>query len=119
MTITGQNVELHQGDDRVIIITVYDEDNNILSLTGYDAVFVVYEQTMENLVITKSTMVGGISISNPTSGEIEITLSSEDTEGLTAKTYGLQCEVQDSFGNCSTVTTGLFKVLKSFTHGLF
>ncbi len=119
MTATGQNFEMYQGDDKQIIITAKDTSGNIIDLTGYDAVWVVYDQTVENVVLMKSTQpTEGITIPTPANGEIVIELVGDDTSGLLPKLYGHQCEIQDVSGHHSTVTVGFMKVLKSITHSL-
>lgn len=117
MTISGQNFEVYQGDTKQIIINATDDDGNVLDLTGYTIVWVAYNLTTGELVITKSTAnVGEIEVTTPSTGVIQINLESVDTEILPAKGYGHQCEVEDSFGRHATITTGQMSVLKSHTH---
>lgn len=115
MATTGQNFELHQGDYKQIIITVLDENGEPLDLTGYSAIWCMHVQTLNDIVITKTTS-DGITISNPTSGELEIELEAVDTESLSARVYGHQCEIEDILGRHATVTTGYVKLHKSVTH---
>lgn len=117
MTITGQNFEVYQGDNKQLIITVYDENGAILPLTGYSAVWVAVQQTSFATVLSKSTESGGgISIPDPDNGQLVVELDKEDTASLSPKLYNHQCEIEDSSGNHSTVTTGYMKVIKSVTH---
>lgn len=117
MTISGQNFEIYQGDNKVVIITVYDENDAILDLTGYSAVWCAYNQSLSDKVIIKSTLPGeGITIPSPTNGQLQITLDSIDTENLNPKTYGHQCEIENAGGSHSTVTVGYMKVNRSITH---
>ena len=117
MTISGQNFEVYQGDNKEIIITVRDDNENIIDLTGYSVVWCVHNQRVTDIIFQKTTSLGEeITIPNPTSGEIIITLEGLDTHILTPKNYGHQCEIQDQFGNHATVTTGYMKILKSITH---
>jgi hypothetical protein len=121
MTITGQNFDVYQGDNKELIVTVYDENGSILNLAGYNAVWCIHSLTPEHTyVVLKTTgIVGGITIPSPASGQIVISLDSEDTESLTPKAYGHQGEIEDSSGNHATIITGLVKILKSITHGEF
>lgn len=120
MTITGQNFEVYQGDNKEIIIPVKNADGSAANLSGYNAVFLVYDMTSKTQVILKTTAPGqGITIPNPSDGELHITLDHEDTASLTPKNYGLQAEVEDSGGNHSTITAGYVKVLRSITHAEF
>lgn len=112
MATTGQNAEIYQGDYHELIITVVDEDGVVADLSGYSAVWCLYGQTEGNIVLTKTTS-DGITI---TGGQITIELENVDTENLTPRIYGHQCEVEDIMGRHSTVTTGYVKILKSITH---
>ena len=117
MTVTGQNFDMFQGEDKEIIITARDENGDILPLTGYEIVWVAYNLTSSQIVIIKSSTVPGeIDVPTPASGEIHINLVSSDTENLQPKTYGHQCEVVDAFGANSLITTGHIAVNKSHTH---
>jgi hypothetical protein len=115
MTIKGQNLEIYQGDNKNIIITVYDENGGLVTLSGYSAVWCAYKQTPFTVAIEKSTT-NGITILDPSSGQLQITIEQSDTENLTPNVYAHQCEVEDAFGNHATVTTGYFSVLRSVTH---
>lgn len=117
MTATGQNFEIYQGDDKRIIITAKDVDGNIINLAGHSVIWCAYDQTLENIIIQKSTS-NGISIPTPASGEIIITLEGLDTSSVIPKNYGHQCEIKDSFDKHYTITTGFMKVIKSITHSL-
>ena len=120
MTTHGQNIELYQGDNVNIIITVVDDNNQILNLTGYNVVWCLHEQTTEQVILQKTTSPGeGITVPDPTNGEILIPLLQDDTAEMTPKIYGHQCEIEDSSGNHSTVTTGYLKLFKSITHHAF
>jgi hypothetical protein len=116
MTVAAQNIETYQGDNKEIIITVTDDDGVLIDLSGYSAVWCVYNQTLETIVIQKETGGLGITIPSPTSGQLVIELESTDTATLVPKNYGHQCEIKDASGNHSTVTIGYIKILRSITH---
>jgi hypothetical protein len=117
MTTKGQNFEVYQGDNKEIIITIRNQDGSLTNLTGYSAVWCVHSQTISNIVLQKTTLpLGGIEVPDPASGQLIITLSSVDTSTLATKNYGHQCEIEDNFGNHSTVTTGYIQILRSITH---
>jgi len=118
MTTEGQNFTIYQGDSKEVIISVTNEDGSVTDLAGYaGAVFVAYNQTLDSIVIQK-LLADGITIPTPSNGQLVITLDSEDTEDLVPKNYGIQCEIEDAFGNHATVMTGYMKVLRSITHSL-
>lgn len=118
MTIAGQNFEVFQGDNKIIIITVKNQDGTLTDLTGYSAVWCVHTfNPNHEIILQKTTLPGeGITIPNPTSGEIVITLTQADTQTKIPKTYGHQCEVEDGLGNHATVSTGYMNVRESITH---
>lgn len=118
MTVSGQNFEVYQGDDKQVIITVKDASGIPENLTNYTAIWCMYDTTTNSVVIEKTTA-SGISIPTPSSGQLVIDLDKTDTSILDPKTYGHQCEVQDAVGNHSTVTTGFVKLIKSNTHPRF
>jgi hypothetical protein len=120
MTINGQNIELYQGDNKNIIITVVDDNDAILNLTGYNAVWCMHDQTTREIIIQKTTSPAeGITIPIPTNGEIIMELGQEDTANVIPKTYGYQCEIEDASGNHATITTGYVKIFRSITHHSF
>jgi hypothetical protein len=119
MTLSGQNFEVYQGDNKEIIITVRNEDGSLLNLDGYEIVWCVHNQTLANVVFQKKTSDGSITVPVPASGEIHILLEQEDTHDLPTKNYGHQCEISDAFENHATIMTGYMRVLRSITHHTF
>jgi hypothetical protein len=118
MTTEGQNFTIYQGDTKEIIISITDESGSVVDLAGYaGAVFVAYNQTLDSIVVQK-LLAGGIIIPTPANGQLVVTLESADTEDLVPRNYGIQCEIEDAFGNHATVMTGYMKVLRSITHSL-
>lgn len=117
MTISGQNFEVYQGEDKQLIIFVVDETGTALPLAGYDVIWTMYNSTNGNIIIVKSTDVSGqIELDTPSTGYLTINLGSDDTENVVPKTYGHQCEGIDAFTQHSMFTTGQVNVLKSHTH---
>lgn len=119
MTTTGQNFELYQGDNKQLIITVRDEDDVIVNLTGYSAVWVAYNVSPQQVILTKTSDLGEITIPVPADGQLIVELEQADTVDVTPKLYGHQCEIEDSSGNHFTVLIGSMRLLKSFTHQSF
>jgi len=111
MTMTGQNVSIYKGDDKILVVTVKDSSGNIEDISGTTVNYVVYKFTIGNIVITKTTS-SGISLTDPTSGIFEITLIPSDTENLLGY-YLHECELTDTFGKVSTIFTGKFTVIDS------
>lgn len=117
MTVSGQNFEMYQGEDKEVIISATDENGDVLPLTGYEIVWVAYNLTSGQIVLTKSSNIPGeIDVPVPANGQIYINIVSEDTALLTQKAYGHQCEIVDAFGANSLITAGHLTVYKSHTH---
>lgn len=115
MTQAGQNFQVFQGDNHEIVISVVDENGLPANLAGYDAIWCVHQQNhAENIILQKSTSLGGIVISG---SDVIISLAQADTATMTPKLYGHQCELEDGSGNHATITTGYMRVLRSITHG--
>lgn len=74
-------VDVRQGNTRTIAVTITDEDGNGVDLSGVDAEYVVSEPYDEDeaAVVTK-TDASGIDYPDPTSGELEIRLDTDDTD---------------------------------------
>lgn len=113
MTFTGQNLELYQGKDRTIEVTVYDGVGNLLNISGSSFTWVVYRPTPGSIVLTKTT-ISGISLTVPVSGLMEITLIPEDTQNLLGQ-YNHEGEITTSTGKQDTIFTGYFKIIASKT----
>lgn len=112
MTYTGQNVEIYQGDTRTITVTVYDSNDQIISITGAQGIkWVVYKRSSGVIYIQKS-IGSGITITDGPNGVFEIVLANSDTLNLLG-TYNHECELKDASGNISTIFTGYFKVTTS------
>lgn len=112
MTYAGQNFEMYLGDTKQVIITVYDENDAILDLSGYDITWVLYKLTSKQIVLTK-TLGSGISVPAPSSGQIVIDILPVDTENLVPNTYVHECELSSSPTDVSTITTGTVKLIYS------
>lgn len=110
MTSTGQNITMVAGDDKLIYITVYNDDGGIDPITGSTVNWVVFRQN-GTIVITKATP--DIDLDTPSDGVLLITLVPADTENLLGN-YFHECEVIDSGNRTSTVTKGFFKVERSY-----
>jgi hypothetical protein len=113
MTYTGQNLEVYQGKDRIIEVTVYDGYGAPLNITGSDFTWVVYRPTPGNIVLTKTTT-SGINLTVPASGLMEITLAPQDTINLLGQ-YNHEGEITTPTGAQDTIFTGYFKVYASKT----
>lgn len=90
-----QNFNLYAGETKKLVITIRDEDENLVDLTGASIAW-----TMGS--VHKSTDDGSISIVGL--GVMEILLSSSDT--ATPGSSKHECRMTDSQGNVVTLFTG-------------
>jgi hypothetical protein len=107
MPKTGQNIEIEQEDSKIIQVTVYDQSNSILDLSGYTVLWKVFKNK-DSIMLTK-TIGNGITLTNPTEGVFEILVSSIDTQNLLGK-YFHSCKIIDGLGNTSKIFSGYFNV---------
>lgn len=83
MTAKRQNFEIFIGDDADILVTVYDEDGDLLTITGATITWVMKTAAGGAAILTK-TVGSGIVISGST---FTITLTDTETALLTAGSY--------------------------------
>jgi hypothetical protein len=106
VTAKNQNFEMVAGDSKNVVVTTPGSD-----WTGATAKWVLKKSVSDtsNLVF-KSTGDGGVSISNPTGGEITIKLDPVDTINLKGSSFYHEAEVTDAQGNVSTVMVGNVRI---------
>lgn len=114
MTRTEQNIDAyHAGDSLTISVTVYDGDGNTLDITGADFEWVLVDRATDTTLLTKSTGGGGISITDATNGEFEISIDSADTQDMDPGYYEHEAEMDDG-STVATVLTGSFGIVGSY-----
>lgn len=111
MTATGQNFDMFQGDDKILRVTVLDDDDNAVDITGATIAWGVYRRTPETVILTKTTS-SGISLTAPGSGIFEINLIRGNTLNLRG-IYNHEAEMIDLNNNHSTILTGIVEIYKS------
>lgn len=113
MTAKGQNFELYQGDTRTLVVQVKDENEQVVSLSGYLVHWVMYVPTTGAIVLDKSVG-NGIAITSPTTGEISISLLPSDTENIVPRIYNHELEISiDPASSVFTVAVGTANILSS------
>lgn len=112
MTIQSQNFEIHAGDTKQVIITVTDENDAILPLSGYDITWVMYRQTSKEEVLRKE-LGDGITVPTPSNGQIVIGFLPTDTADIVPNTYSHECEISSGPDDIATICTGTVKILYS------
>ena len=113
MALTGQNIEIYQGKDKIINVTITDSNGAAFNIASCTFTYVVYKPTSGVIFITK-TSASGISVIDETNGIIEITLLQADTQSLLG-TYNHECEITTASSEEDVIFTGYFKVFGSKT----
>lgn len=112
MTETGQNFELHAGESKEVIISVYDDNGSPVDLSDYTVIWKVFKQTTKEVVLSKS-LSSGITISGAYLNDIVIQLLPADTVNLTPAVYNHEGEIDSGPSNHATVAVGTVRVLFS------
>ncbi|MCD6220701.1 hypothetical protein J7K25_00885 [bacterium] len=109
---TGNEIEIIQGDTRILVFIAVDEDGRVLDLRGADKVYFSVKATeeSENYLIHKE---GVIEIAE--NGVVTVMLTKEDTF-LEPGNYWYDCEVWFSKGAMVyTIAKDRFKVIREIT----
>lgn len=109
MTETNQDFDLYQGDDKQVTFTVRDEAGAILDLTGYSAVWVMYNKLNRAAtpILSKDTGGAALAILLPaTQGKVRLTLEPSDSATVEPGEYPHELEITSGAGDVSTVTVG-------------
>ena len=104
MTYINQHFVMWSGDDKVITVTVYDNDDDVVDITDATITWRLSQNVDSAALITK-TVGDGITISDPTNGIFTITLEPSDTAPLSGRYYH-ECEITDATGDISTGAVG-------------
>lgn len=100
---------MYSGDSKNINVTIQDESGNILDVTG--ATFLYTIEMRNNPIQKDNQSIGGIVVTDPTNGEIVISLDSSDTEGITGN-YFHWLSMADNEGNESTLFHEILEILR-------
>ena len=104
MTKQNQDFTIWSGDDKVITVTVYDNDDVIVDITAATITWQLSQNVNSAALITK-TVGSGIALSDPTNGQFTVTLDPADTASLSGRYYH-EAEITDSSGNVNTGLVG-------------
>ena len=100
------NVEVHQRNDKILKVTVIDENGGALDLNGASLVFAV-----DRIGIRKS-LEDGITVIDAEAGRVEIEITHADTDAPRGA-YRLELLITDTDGHRYTAATGVLTVLPS------
>ena len=118
MTRTNQDIP-RSGDERYIagdtaVLTVtVSVDGGDKDLTDSSASFALSQYPGAEPLVEKDTAGGGVTITNPGGGVVEVAIEPEDTASLghaDGVDYYYELVVQDDEGNVATVTTGTWTI---------
>lgn len=109
--ITATNFEMFSGNTRILKVTVLDQDDAIVDLSGASADFALSKRPGSTALVTKSVGTG-ITITDAVAGELEVRLDPADTEPLAGGHY-YELEVQDASGRRTTVLFGTIQIRKN------
>jgi len=99
------HIEMYQRNDKILAVTILDENDEPLDLTGATIHFVV-----ESIGIHKKTG-DGIKVID-VKGQIEIEITNADTDAPSGN-YSFEILVVDVEGHRYTVATGIFSLYRS------
>lgn len=113
MTEENQNTDFYTNNTVGLLVTVYDDNNNLKDLTASTITWLFFDGNTDEILITKTTA-SGITIVDAINGLMLISIEPEDTRNIKpANWYKHEVFVVDGFGNESTVTTGYIEIKKS------
>lgn len=100
---------MYQGNSKKIFISVIDDDNQPLDLTGCTIRWGVRkkEKSTDNLVLKETPDI------TTSDNLISIELKPSDTSGLPGGKYYHECKIIDVTGNASTVSVGMLTIDRS------
>ena len=99
---------MYSGDDKTIIVTINNNDNQAVNLSGLLAAqFVAKKYAKSSTVDITKTLGGGITITDASNGKISIVLDSADTASLDPGEYYTETRIQDSSSRTGTVSVGI------------
>src|ERR1044072_6727082 len=89
---TRYNIEMDQGSTWRLIINWQNEDETPIDLAGWVGALQVRRTADADDVLLSLTVGDGIEISDPTDGEITVSISSEKSSAMPARTSDKKCE---------------------------
>lgn len=109
MAVKG-NIVIDQGTDFETTVTMTDDDDDIIDLTGYTG-----QAQMRKHYTSSNSYSFGVTI-NGLAGEVTLSMNSATTNTLTAGRYVYDCEItQTSSGKKSRIVEGIVTVTPQVT----
>ena len=106
--------EMHQGDDKHLLISVLDEAGDAKSLAGVLSIrwWFAKKVTTADALVEKSVGSGITIVGSSVDGVLQVDIDSEDTLSLKGNFYH-ELEVIDSAGDIATVLRGTMTVVRA------
>jgi len=105
------NFAMVSGDSKDIVVSVLDELDQVVPITGASAVFILSKTEFSAALVTKTTG-GGIVITDGPAGVLTVSLDPADTEALVGTHY-MEIELTDASLRVSTIVTGHIDIRKN------
>jgi hypothetical protein len=105
------NFEMVSGDTKDIVVSVLDENDAVVPITGATAVFALSKTDFSPILFTK-TVGSGIVITDGPGGILTVTLVEADTESLIGQHY-YEIELTDAAFKVSTIALGRITIRKN------
>lgn len=123
MARTNQDASFYANNDFVLQYTIFNDDVDpavLLDISGSSFKWVISHKTSAGNpgkipLLAKSTVTGGIVITDGPNGEVEVTVTATDAEFLKGDYY-MELEVTDTSGNKTVQSTGILTLLKNVTN---
>lgn len=103
--------EIYSGDSKNLSVTVTDENNNPVNITGAQSI--VWALISGDKVILRKTLSEGVMIINGPGGIFQISIAAADTAKLTGK-YRHECRLVTADGMSGIIFTGTLTVNKAY-----
>jgi len=103
--------EIYSGDSKNLLVTVTDENNNPVNITGAQSI--VWALISGDKVILRKTLSEGVMIINGPGGIFQISIAAADTAKLTGK-YQHECRLVTADGMSGIIFTGTLTVNKAY-----
>lgn len=105
------NFDMVSGDSKDIVVSVLDESDQVVPITGASATFILSKTRFTAALVTK-TVGSGITITDGAGGVLTVSLLPADTEPLIGQHY-FEIELIDTNAKESTIVVGYINIAKN------
>ncbi len=105
------NFDMVSGDSKDIIVSVLDELDQVVPITGASVVFILSNTEFSPALVTKSSG-SGIAITDGPGGVLTVSLAPADTEDLIGTKY-FEIELTSASLQVSTIAVGRINIRKN------